>query len=248
MIFSIPKPAFKKIFILYGFLFIFLILAIFFALIWLIEPTVSPQNLRISNLTDSSATVSWTTPQKRTKGFVHYSTSSSFPLFSFLPFPKTEKALDDTDRLTQKIGRYTLHHVALNSLQPNTRYYFKIYTGFHRYGQGSFTTGSTLKTLGSPQPVYGQATDDQKKPVVGALVYLALKNGEKQSALLSTLTNKEGRWQLDLGNARSGDLKNAFPVTAQTQEELVVEAGTRGKGKIVFSLDNDAPAPTIILK
>lgn len=209
----------------------------------LIEPSSPPQNILVSNITDHQASISWTTA-KPTRGLIVISEDGKFPL---LPTFAKKTYKDDGEKNLKRTLLYTTHHVTVGDLAPNKTYQYLIYQGWKKIIQGVFTTCPTLTSISGPQPVYGQVIDEAKKPIIGALVYLVLKNDKSQSALLSTLTNDQGRWQLDLGNARSAGLKNTFSVTAQTQEELVVEVGIRGKGKITFTPGNDAPAPIVIL-
>ncbi len=60
---------------------------------------------------------------------------------------------------------------------------------------------------------------------MGVLIYFQASNEATKSALLSTMTNKDGGWSLDLGNLRTVDLQNIFKITPNTKEEIILDAG-----------------------
>lgn len=219
-------------------------LVLFLYFLKLIEPTSAPQNILVTNITDHQATVSWTTANP-TRGLVVISEDGNFPL---LPtFAKTTYK-DDGEK---KIGRerfYVTHHVTIGDLTANKTYQYLIYQGWKKMIQGKFTTGSTLASISTPNPVYGRVLSSDKKPLVGALIFLQAETGKERSALLSTLTNIEGRWNLDLGNLRTGNLRTNFKIASKSAEMVTVEAGNRGKGKAFTAPGKDKPWPDIILK
>ncbi|HCC68013.1 TPA: hypothetical protein DEP90_02280 [Patescibacteria group bacterium] len=113
----------------------------------------SPQKVRVTNVTDRAATVSWVT-DSLTKGTVFYSKENSF-LPAFLPYIFSERGYDDRDytvaqtkylnRVNQnyddyeyseedisvfRLGNYYVHHVTLKNLDPDTQYYFRVSDGF----------------------------------------------------------------------------------------------------------------------
>lgn len=212
----------------------------------LIEPTSTPQNLFFTNQSDHQTTITWTT-EKPTRSIIIASKDGKFPL---LPFSFLTKNMfkDDGEKLLKKQGFYTTHHVTVEKLDPTTFYYFRIYQGLKNIYQGKFTTGLTLNTLTAPNPIYGRVLTSDKKPVVGAIVYFQEKQESSPSALLSTLTNQQGRWSLDLGNLRSVDLKKIFTSSSKTIKEIVVDAGSKGKVKFATASSQLVPAPDILLK
>jgi len=154
---------------------------------------------------------------------------------------------DDGDKSLPRPGFYTTHHVTLENLKSGKTYTFAIYQGIGKKYIGRLTTAQALSSLPSPNPVYGRVLDKNKKPIVGAMVYLRAKNGSKSSTLLSALTNLSGRWSLDLGNLRTEDFKSAFPTSASTVEEILIYAGTKGTGKATTSPGKDKPWPDLIV-
>lgn len=210
----------------------------------LIEPTSLPQNALISNVTDSQTTVSWTT-KIATRGRVVVSASDKF---SFLSAVSGKHYIDDGDRNLGRQNFYTTHHVTVAGLSQNKTYRMRIYQGLRNVYQGSFVTGPILAAPTSPSPVYGRVVDGDKKPVTGAVVYLRAASGGEKSAPLSTLTNLEGRWTIELANLRKSDLTSSYKLTSGATEEAVVEAGLRGRVRANSIPGQDKPWPDIILR
>ncbi|MDO8452882.1 MAG: fibronectin type III domain-containing protein [bacterium] len=209
----------------------FLIFGVLPLLIYLFEPSSPPLNIFLTNVSDKQATVSWTT-LKPTKGAI----SIGKILYK-----------DDGDKNLARQGFYTTHHVTLNNLQPSRIYQYVIKQGRHKQPGGRVQTGQVLESLQNPNPVYGKALTTDKKPLVGAIVYFRISNGQSQSSLLSTLTNLEGGWTIDLANLRTKDLAKPFVVANSSLEEVVIEAGSKGNGKATTTPDKDTPWPDVTL-
>lgn len=210
----------------------------------LIEPSSAPQNILVTNITDHQATISWTTA-KATRSVVVVSENGKFPI---LPVFAKITYKDDGEKKLNRERFYTTHHVTIDGLVSNKTYQYLIYQGWKKMVQGKLTTGPTLASIITPNPVYGRVLSSDKKPLVGAIVYFQADTDKERSALLSTLTNIEGRWNLDLGNLRTRNLKTAFKIASKSAEAVVVEAVNKGKGKAVTTLGKDKPWPDIILK
>lgn len=230
------------IFIALGFV---VIVAILFAALYFLEPYSSPKNLFITNKTDHQVTISWTT-DKATRGVVLVSEDKNFPL---LPILVNNLYKDDGEKSAEKVGYYTTHLVTVNKLLPNKIYQFRVYQGLKQVYQGGFSTGSTLSDLPTPNPIYGRVLKaDGKTPLPGAIVYFQAKEASGSSALLSTLTNLEGRWSIDLGNLRTANYRKGFPMGKKTRELLVIEAGDKGRVRSEVLSGLDKPWPDILLK
>lgn len=234
----LKKPFAKKIligiFVLVGLWILAGILTFF------LEPTSPVQNVFVTNVTDGSAAVTWTT-EKPTKGAV--TINQWFPLPAFIDFHK-----DDGDKNLARQNFYTTHQVTISNLKPEKSYKYKIYQGSKSMYQGNLKTGPTPESIGTPNPVYGRVLATDQKPVVGAIVYFRAVNPDGgKSALLSTLTNLQGGWTIDLSNLRSADLTKPFTITKDSTEEIVAEAGVRGRAKAESRLGKDKPWGDIIL-
>ncbi len=210
----------------------------------LIEPSSPPLNIFLSNIADHQTSISWVT-EKPTRGEIIISEDGKFPL---LPFLASKIYYDGGEKALKKAYFYTTHLVTIDNLKPETNYQFRIYQNWKKKYQGSFKTGPILSSILSPDPTYGRVVSVDKKPVVGALIYLQATNESSKSALLSTMTNSEGRWSLDLGNLRNLNLKNIFKLTGNMKEQIIVDGGSYGRVKTETSTKEDKPWPDIILK
>ena len=127
----------------------------------------------ISNVSNTSATLSWLT-DKAASGEVHFGASSSLGRI----------AHDDRGVATSS----RTHHVALSSLAPLTTYFFYV-TSADAVDDNSgalyqLTTGPTLSPP-TPDLIYGQVfLPDGVTPAAGALVYITLRDANGQGLSL----------------------------------------------------------------
>lgn len=229
---------------------ILLVILAFFVLGWLatlffflIEPTSPVENVMVANITDHQATISWTT-SKPTRGALVVSNNGKFPL---LPFFIKNLKKDDTDKGFLRMGFYNTHQVTVDNLKERTGYQYIIYQGWKKVYRANFITGPALASLPNPNPVYGQVLQaDKKTPAQGVLIYFQAKQESTPSAYLSTITNREGRWSLDLGNLRTQDFTKGFSLNPKTDETIMIQTGSnRFKAQTKFG--SDQPWPDIIL-
>lgn len=183
--------------------------------------STAPQEIKVTNISDNSFTVSWTS-FKATTGFVKYSNSEQLG----------DTASDDRDSGAQK-PRLT-HHVTLKNLEPGKEYFYTITSGaegFDNKGQPfRQTTAPTTENPPVPPaaPVFGKVTRQDGSIPDEVLIYLDLSGGSP----LSSYTREDGNWLITLNNARIKDLSNYITVTANDQVNLVVESGDGGKAAV----------------
>lgn len=212
-------------------------------LLKLIEPSSPAQNIIISNTSDHQVTISYTTARP-TKGEILISSDGKFPL---LPIFTKQIFKDDGEKHLKRTGLYLTHQITVGKLDQNKIYYFRIYQDWKKKYEARFKTGATLTALNSPNPVYGRIVKIDKTPVVGALVYLWVTTEATSSGFLSTLTNTEGRWSMDLANLRTADFKSSYKVSSKSVEKVIIDSGTV-RVKAETPLGQDKPWPNLILK
>ena len=202
------------------------------------SPTLTPNQLKITNVSDTSFTVSWLTEQS-TSGFIKYGTDNNL---SFT-------AADDRDQLSGKTGEFISHHITVKSLKPLTNYFFKVGSDgkiFDNNGQPYQLTTATV-SKGSPPAndvAYGTVVDQNSNPVEGAIIYLSLANANPAS----TLTKSSGSWVIPLNLVRSADLSSWASYDKEASiEEIFVQAASLGTATVVATTKNDSPMPKIIL-
>jgi len=201
-------------------------------------PQVSPEQVRITNISETSFSVSWTT-QTTAKGFIIFGETSQLG----------QTALDDQDEGTETQKEYLIHHVTLKNLKPSTKYFFKINSGgkaFDNSGQPyEVTTAPTLNlSLPESDTAYGMILEPEGGPVKGVVVYLSLAN----TTPLSSLTKTDGTWMIPLSMARTINLANYSSYDKELQiEEIFVQGGNSGTITAITTTKNDNPVPSLTL-
>lgn len=160
-------------------------------------PQTTPKEYQVSNVTDSSFTVSFYTDEE-TVAFVKYGDQAD---------KITSQASDERDQLAGSVGKYRLHQISVRGLQPNTSYYYVLGTGskaeFDNDGQ-PFTVKTALKPTG-PAPaartIYGSISQAGGTPAEGAIIFLrSPKIGQ-----MSSLVKSSGSWAVALSKAMTAD-------------------------------------------
>lgn len=197
--------------------------------------SVTPLSVFVTNVTDTSVTIVWTTSAPAT-GIVKLAATKRMPAVYF----------DDRDT-TGKMKPYTTHSVTIRSLTPATSYSFHILSNGKNYTNAGkpyiVTTASTLTGEGTGlEPAYGAVSDGNGLPVVGAIVLLTLERGQ----LLSTLTSLSGSWLVSLGYARTASLTEYMDGSNRLTATIRILYQNEEATAVTDTL-NDAPVPTMIL-
>lgn len=174
----------------------------------------APLQVKISNISDNSFTVSWIT-YSVLPGFITFGKDQNL----------TSTALDDRDNGGSN-SRIT-HHVTLKDLEPSTVYYFKIGSGAEIYDdQGKFfmqtTAPTTSDTPPFPEPLLGTVVREDGASPAEALVYLEVEKG----TVLSTYIRDKGKFLLTLTNARTDDLSTYLTFDTNRKMKLIAVTGT----------------------
>lgn len=178
-----------------------------------------PQQVRITNISDTSFSVSFIT-QTPSLGLLEYGSAAR---------DLDEQVLDDRDQLSGESGSYRTHHITVRGLQPATQYYFRIGTARRTFfdNQGSPFSVRTSRPGLSPssaQSASGQVQNQAGSPANGALVYLTTNGASPLSAYIK----QDGSWSLPLSQMRTQDLSAIMTMTDSTPLKLQV-IGTDGE-------------------
>jgi hypothetical protein len=184
----------------------------------------TPQQVRITNVSDKSFTVSWIT-EKATTGYLSWGKSTSLGQAT------------DADKVA------VIHHITINNLSPQTSYYFKIgadKTLFTNQGKAyTVKTASALTGTPNNDVVFGTILTTSGSPA-DAIVYISAAG----IAPVSTTTNNEGKWSIPLSTARSTNLSAYASYSKDTQLDIVITGGQgqSATGKILAGAAKPVPA------
>lgn len=167
-------------------------------------PNLAPQNITLSNITDSAVTISWQTAQP-TISFVSFTVKGSPP----------QTALDDADNL--KPQTHTLHYTTIKNLQPETQYSFKIVSGKSSTGEQSFKTARSALSQNGFGPIRGTVFDGTT-PLENGVAYLSIAGAVVQSSKVTSL----GNFIIPISLMRKDDLSDIFQISASEEAKLTI--------------------------
>lgn len=196
-------------------------------------PSQEPQNITVSNIEDSSASISWQT---------------SSPSLGFITFGQTDSGeqtiLDDRDNNPPAGGpkSHLVHYVSLKNLLPQTNYKYKIVSGKIISKVSSFTTAPTATTQSGFNPVIGSVLNG-KNPFDEGIVFLSVSGATIQSSLVKNL----GNFLIPLSKIRKTDLSDIYSPSLDTAAKVTVIAAN-GEVSAVFNIKpNGITLPPLIL-
>lgn len=197
--------------------------------------SIEPQEVTVSNITDSSFTLTWQTEE-----------AASGTLLAVSATGKKYSGFDERDA-TGKLGKYTTHSVTVRSVAPSTLYDVTIISDGKKYPTDKksyqITTFDPLTTTPpNIDPAYGKVILSDTNSAEGTIVFLTLTD----SQTLSTLVRNSGSWIIPLSTIRSFDGSSYLPENERITETLLVKKGTT-ESKILTDTLNDAPVPDITL-
>lgn len=189
-----------------------------------------PQNVRISNISDTEFTVSWSTPGLSVNA-IKWGESSR----------QLHRIVSDTS------SSYT-HSLTVEGLEPSHTYFFTIVSGNTAYDANGIpwqvTTGPTLPQTKIAYTISGKVVNESGDPLENAIVY-AIVGG---ASPLSTTTSASGNWVLSVGQVRSQDLLNYIKINPETTlVELNVLAEKSRPTSAKFYLSNASYGHTIVV-
>jgi len=177
------------------------------------SPTITPKDVRVGSLSDSSATISWVT-EDQTINFISYGTT-----------PNVGTIVNETE----DDNKYSTHSITVTGLNPESAYYFKINsngTTFDNSGvPWQFTTGKVLSINPISIPVSGSVINSSGEPSKRAIVYTTV-NGY----IISTITSEAGTFVIQLGSTRTQDLSSYAQI--EQDKTLLEIAATTEEGEI----------------
>jgi len=170
-------------------------------------PEQEPENIKITNISDSLFTLTYTTDAK-VIGTLNYSKD---------PTLLDTVSLDDRDQISQSVIKYSAHSITVKDLEPNTLYYFSITSGDKKYLNNAspfkVETGEIIDKDPSLQvPMSGKIVMPNGNPASDGLVYVKVSGAQE----LSTLINIDGTFTIPLNNLRNSTFDDLFTIDANT--------------------------------
>lgn len=193
-----------------------------------------PKNIQITNLSDTSFTLTWTTDAQANGALV-------------VSFPRGNQTVFDERDDAGKLNKYTTHSVTVRNLSTTTEYAVKILSNGRTYldnGQPyRIRTASTISAApGDFLPAYGSVITEDNQPATGALVFLTLEG----SQTLSSLVKPSGAWLIPLNLIRTQDGTAYLAAQERLTETIVVRTDNKESQAVTDTL-NDSPVPTMVL-
>jgi len=189
-------------------------------LVALSEVATSIQNIRPSNLSSASVTISWITDHP-SYASVNYGQTTG------LGSTAKDGLMDDT------------HLVQITGLESETTYYFQVVSGsVTDDNEGNYYSFQTAKVgTRTPFTVFGRALkSDGLTAAEGSIAYVSV--GE--SALLSDRVDANGNWNVNLGNLKSAS-GDVFGMANEAVITVTIEGAADGVGLVKMKVGPSSP-------
>lgn len=195
-------------------------------------PQTSPKDIRITNITDSSFTVSWATDKE----------TGSFILWGETENSLTKTELNEIDEISDT------HSVTVQGLLFDKTYYFEINSDGTKFDNNGIpwqiNTGPKLLDQSISNSISGTILTATGTPAGKAIVYATLAGASP----LSTTTSQNGSWVIPISSSRNQNLASFIEINETTTLiEISVRAGSRGVATAQIYPASAKPAPPIIL-
>ncbi|HVZ67471.1 MAG TPA: Ig-like domain-containing protein [Patescibacteria group bacterium] len=199
-------------------------------------PEKVPQNVIISNVTDSAFTVNFTT-NSQTVAAVQVEDGASSPFLVY----------DDRNKKTGEQTAYYSHYITVSDLKPTTKYQFSILSDGETYllngNKYTITTGTKITNSPPTQsPIAGKILLPQGGEASDTIVELRVPNAER----ITALTQTNGNYILPTNSIRNNTLTDY--ITLSGNEELTLIAyrqNLKTETKIVYKPNLTIPPITL---
>lgn len=193
----------------------------------------TPDLVTVSNLTDTSSTITWRTTNTETITNLHWGESADLG----------NVEVDLRDRIDKTTTPRSTHFVQISGLQPSTTYYYRIVTVDRTYPDAaqeplSFTTlASTSEKQLPALTLYGDTNSQDRNIII--LAYVSSAYGYADALPLATTLNADGTWYLNISAARTNKGAYINP-TERTSVALLAIGNAIDTGFIgaISSIDN----------
>ncbi|MBP9758196.1 fibronectin type III domain-containing protein [Candidatus Dojkabacteria bacterium] len=191
------------------------------------SPTENPTEVVVSNLNNTSATISFETKGQKTRSILNYGESEN---------SLTNSSFDERRKYDPNISDlFKLHYHKLINLKPETDYFFSISVGDKIYTSANYKF-KTLATssLQVPMPINGTV---EGGPFEEGIIYVHMKSDTERSSIISELLPTSGNFTASLGGAvdKAG---NSF-ITGFPNPSIYIFSNVSDKGKGATKITKD---------
>lgn len=195
-----------------------------------------PHNITITNISDSSFNVSYTTDESVTGSINYYKEISS---------KNTEN--EDFDKQKGTLSPRKVHSITIKNLISNTKYFFVIISGQTTYQNNNVPFEiTTAPIISSPTPsqnsITGNVIFPNGKSPNETIIYLDILNGQT----LSTILREDGSFTIPTNLLRFKDLLSYLEFSDDTSLKLTI-INDSYKSNVLSTFRKAHPVPTITL-
>ena len=199
-------------------------------------PTDTAQDIRISNITDRSFTVSFTT-EALVIGSINFGKDRNLG----------QTALDDRDS-QGVLKEHKIHYITVKNLDSSSDYYFSITSGSKEFLQKDepFIVKTAAVSSASSfveKTIKGKVVLPNGDPPAEAVVYLNSDN----SQTLSTMVKADGSYSLSASSLKTQDLLSYFTFSGETVFRLLVVGENSLTSNAKFNGSETEELPSITL-
>lgn len=200
------------------------------------SPSHAPENIRITNISSTSFSVSYVT-KKAVTGVVSFGQDASFG----------QTTLDDRDQKSGTPNMYQTHHITIKNLKPNTQYFFSITSGEDSFLNNNspfeVKTGSVItQEPPAQQPLTGKIVLPDGGIPSEALIYVTAPNAQQ----LSTITKDNGSYILPLNSMLNSSFSSYVALFDNTRITMLILTDSLSSTVSLLPTQID-PVPIIIL-
>lgn len=178
-------------------------------------PTDVPQNVKVTNVSGSSFTVSYTTADTVLGSIVYGKTQSL-----------SSTTVDQRDEKNGTIAPHNVHIFTISKLSPNSKYYFAIISGQTTYLEnGKPYTVTTAPIIEGDIPFDMQITGNILSPD-GSKVSEALIYTENPDLETTVTVSENGKYTLHINTMRTKDLSAYAVISPDTLFRILITNGS----------------------
>ena len=197
-----------------------------------VKAQVKPSSVKITNVSESSFTVSWLTEN---------------PAVGSLRLNETNQLFFDVrDNGKESLSQYIIHYIDVIDLESNKNYSFTILSAGEAYQEEEFKVKMApfLNNAKEADFAFGVVLNERKNPLPAVLVSLSIAPAQP----LSALTNEKGHWFIPLNEAYKKDLSGLIDYDKENSViEINLTANSHLSSNVITNTGNDHPLPPVVI-